>query len=276
MTMLSAHSYLMENDQETLRLKLKTDRTTLEKQALWAGIKPGMRVADVGCGAGQTTYFLNHLIHSGGNIMGIDSSEERIKHARMNFENDTTTFVCRNVTETLDDIGTFDFIWVRFFLEYYRNNSFEIVKNIVKILKPGGILCLIDLDHNCLNHYGASPRLMNTLAEIMTQLETHHNFDPYAGRKLYSYLYDLQFEEIDMDLSAHHLIFGKLNKTDEFNWETKAKTAVKKSGYDFSHFPGGFDEFFDEFKAFFLNPRRFTYTPVISCRGRKPHGGLSG
>jgi hypothetical protein len=117
---------------------------------------------------------------------------------------------------------------------------------------------------------------MNTLAEIMTQLETHHNFDPYAGRKLYSYLYDLQFEEIDMDLSAHHLIFGKLNKTDEFNWETKAKTAVKKSGYDFSHFPGGFDEFFDEFKAFFLNPRRFTYTPVISCRGRKPHGGLSG
>jgi len=270
MTTLLAHSYLMENDQEILRLKLKTDRVALEKQALWAGIKPGMRVADVGCGAGQTTYFLNQLIQPGGEIIGIDSSSERIKHARMNFSNETTKFICRDITDDLDDIGTFDFIWVRFLLEYHRSNSFEIVKNISKILNPGGILCLIDLDHNCLNHYNAPPLLMKSLSGIMSQLETTKNFDPYAGRKLYSYLYDLNFEDIDMDLSAHHLLFGKLNKTDEFNWTTKAKVAVKNSGYDFSEFPGGFDEFFDEFQAFFLDPRRFTYTPIISCRGCKP------
>ena len=275
MTTMPAHSYLMENDQETLRLKLKTDRPTLEKQALWAGIKPGMRVADVGCGAGQTTYFLNHLIQPGGEIIGIDSSEDRIKHAQMNFSNDSTKFICRNVTEALDDIGTFDFIWVRFFLEYHRSNSFEIVKNISNLLNPGGILCLIDLDHNCLNHYEVPPLVIKTLDEIMGQLETNKNFDPYAGRKLYSFLYDLKFENIDMDLSAHHLIFGKLNKTDEFNWTTKAKIAVKKSGYDFSQFTGGFDEFFDLFKTFFLDPRRFTYTPVISCRGSKSHDALS-
>ena len=275
MTILLAHSYLMENDQETLRLKLKTDRSSVEKQALWAGIKPGMRVADIGCGAGQTTYFLNHLIQPGGEIIGIDSSEDRIKHAQMNFSNDTTKFFCRNVTEALDDLGTFDFVWVRFLLEYHRSNSFEIVKNISKILNPGGILCLIDLDHNCMNHYEASPLLMKTLANIMDQLETNKNFDPYAGRKLYSFLYDLNFEDIDMDLSAHHLIFGKLNKTDEFNWTTKAKIAVKKSGYDFNEFDGGFDEFFEGFKTFFLDPRRFTYTPVISCRGCKSHDELS-
>jgi hypothetical protein len=35
--------YLMESDEETLRLDMKTDGKTVEYQALWAGIKPGMR-----------------------------------------------------------------------------------------------------------------------------------------------------------------------------------------------------------------------------------------
>ena len=52
----------MEDDQESVRLDRKTDGATVEKQALWAGIKPGMRVADLGCGAGKTTFHLNKLI----------------------------------------------------------------------------------------------------------------------------------------------------------------------------------------------------------------------
>ncbi|MGB5748399.1 MAG: methyltransferase type 11, partial [Desulfobacterales bacterium] len=53
--------YLMEGDEEALRLDVKTDAKTAEKQALWAGIKPGMRIADIGCGAGKTTFHLNRL-----------------------------------------------------------------------------------------------------------------------------------------------------------------------------------------------------------------------
>ena len=59
MTNMLAYKYLMESDDETLRLQLKTDQKTLEKQAKWAGIQPGMRVADIGCGAGKTSFFLN-------------------------------------------------------------------------------------------------------------------------------------------------------------------------------------------------------------------------
>ncbi len=52
---MNHRGYLMESDEETLRLDLKTDAKTVEKQALWAGIKPGMRVADLGFGSGKTT-----------------------------------------------------------------------------------------------------------------------------------------------------------------------------------------------------------------------------
>lgn len=276
MTKMLAYKYLMESDDETLRLHLKTDKKTVEKQATWAGIHPGMRVADIGCGAGKTTFYLNQLVQPGGEVVGIDSSENRINDANNNYKSDTIKFICRDVHQPLKDIGTFDFIWVRFLLEYHRLTSLEIVKNIFNILKPGGILCLIDLDHNCLSHYGAPEALTQCLSGLMDVLETNKNFDPYAGRKLYSYLYDLDFEDIDMDLAAHHLFFGELNETNAFNWITKAKVAAKQSGYSFNEFKDGFDEFYEVFKEFFMNPRRFTYTPVISCRGKKPLNGSAG
>ena len=37
--------YLMESDEESLRLDMKTDPRDVESQARWAGIEPGMRVA---------------------------------------------------------------------------------------------------------------------------------------------------------------------------------------------------------------------------------------
>jgi len=170
----------------------------------------------------------------------------------------------------LDHLGLFDFIWMRFVLEHFRRNSFEIVKNITSILKPGGILCLADLDFNCLIHYGIPAKLEKALLDLMGMLETKANFDPYVGRKFYSFLFDLGFDEIDVDITMHHLIFGELREIDEKNWLYKVEVAAQKSGYSFSDFSGGFEEFKNEFISFFRDPRRFTYTPIILARGRKP------
>lgn len=262
--------YLMESEEEALRLEMKTVDKLTEKQAKWAGLKPGMRVADIGCGTGKTTAHLHHLVQPSGNACGIDASQERIDYANITYGHAGPQFFCKDVFSPLDDLGTFDFIWVRFFLEYHRSKSFDIVKNLTRILKPGGILCLIDLDYNCMNHYGQSERLKRALKGIVDLLEKKADFDPYIGIKLYSYLYDLDYEEINVHLSSHHLIFGELNETDDFNWTTKVEVAGKNSGYAFDEYEGGYEEFFDEFKSFFRDPRRFTYTPVISCRGVRP------
>jgi len=73
-----------------------------------------------------------------------------------------------------------------------------------------------------------------------------------------------------VNLSPHHLIFGKVKEKDDFNWTKKVEVAAKYSGYQFEEYKGGYEEFFEEFHHFFSDPRRFTYTPVISCRGCKP------
>jgi ubiquinone/menaquinone biosynthesis C-methylase UbiE len=261
------HGYLMESDDEALRLDIKTDAALVEKQAIWAGIKPGMRIADLGCGAGKTTFHLNRLVQPNGQTVGVDIGEQRIEYARNHYSDEGIEYVTGDIRKPLDQLGRFDFIWIRFVLEYYAKGSFDIVKNISRNLKPGGILCLIDLDCNCLRNFGLSQRLENAMVQIMKNLETNFNFDPYVGIKLYSYVLNLGYEEIDVRVTPHNLIYGDLREKDSFNWTKKVEIAARYSGYRFDEYAGGYEEFFEEFKGYFSSRRRFTYTPMIWCRG---------
>jgi SAM-dependent methyltransferase len=266
---MNDNDYLMESDEESYRLDIKTDPKLVQQQALWAGIRPGMRVADLGCGPGKTSFYLNKLVGPDGVTVGIDNSKQRMAYANKHYQDKNLQFVLRDIRQDLDDLGKFDFVWVRFVLEYYRSTGFELVKKIMDILKPGGIVCLIDLDYNCLTHYGIPARLESALRGIRREVEKRADFDPYVGRKLYAFLYDLGCHNIEVTMAPHHLIYGELNEVDEFNWTKKAEEGGKKSGYQFDEYTGGYEEFYQEFKRAFADPRRFTYTPVIACRGNK-------
>ena len=267
---MGSNDYLMESEDEISRLTSKTDSKALKTQAQWAGVESGMRVADVGCGPGLTTTLLGEIVRPGGEVVGIDQSASRIAHAQQQYTSAGIRFVCRDITAGLQDLGEFDFVWVRFILEYFRSNSIEIVKNISSIVQPGGILCLADLDYNCLNYYGISPRLERAIHKAVRTLEEEANFDPFAGRKLYSYLYNLGFQDIKVNLYPHHLIYGKAADTDVFNWTKKIEVVSKKFDFLFDEYPGGYDEFREEFYSYFKNPGRFIYTPLIIVNGRKP------
>jgi SAM-dependent methyltransferase len=201
--------------------------------------------------------------------VGVDVAPQRIRYAQSHYSHKGIEYVGKDIRKPLDDLGTFDFIWVRFVLEYYRLESFDIVKNISKVLKPGGILCLIDLDSNCLRHFGLPERLETVLTNVMQKLEDNFNFDPYAGIKLYSYLYDLGYQDIDVEVTPHNLIFGELNEIDNFNFTKKVEIAAQNSGYQFEGYEDGYEGFLKEFVDYFSDLRRFTYTPLISCRGLK-------
>lgn len=262
--------YLMESADESVRLEAKTDPGVVREQAVWAGIQPGMRVADLGCGSGKTTAVLHGLVQPGGTAVGIDASEERLAYGKRNFGHDGIEFVRRDLWEPADGIGTFDMVWMRFILEYFRSNALEIVQRASRLVKPGGILCLIDLDHNCLNHFSMSHRLERAILRCMQVLEEEFNFDPFAGRKLYSFVYDLGFEDVAVTVGAHHNIYGVLNKVDAFNWKKKMEMVARKAGCAFDEYEDGSQGFMDEFSRFFQDPRRFSYTPIVCVRGRKP------
>jgi ubiquinone/menaquinone biosynthesis C-methylase UbiE len=261
----------MESDAETLRLETKTQQDEVLIQAQWCGIKPGMRVLDVGCGPGKTTAILHDLIQPEGSIVGIDYSKKRIHHAREQYGNKAgIDFEICNFRKELDHIGKFDLIWVRFILEYYLAEGADIVGHLKKVLNPGGVLCLIDLDYNCLNHFELPPSIEAMLPKIMNRLQEKYNFDVHAGRKTYAYLYDHGFDDIQVHLMAHHLIYGKVGDQDVFNWMKKIEVNIGRFDDLLNDYPGGTSAFISDFRNFFLSPRRFTYTPLILCKGKIP------
>ncbi len=264
-----AANYIMESEAEYKRLELKTDVTIVDDFARRAGLAEGMRAVDLACGPGLTTSILASIVGDSGYALGLDASAERIDRARERYGNESTAFDTRNFLKPIEGFGAFDFAWMRFALEYYREESFDIVRNAGALLSEGGILCLVDLDYNCLSHYGMSPRLEAAFRSAIAQLEAKANFDPYAGRKLYSHLYRLGYEDIKVAAGAHHLIYGELKEVDEYNWGEKIQTLSRNLPIELPGY-ASVEEFQEDFMAFFRNPGRFTYTPILAAWGRKP------
>lgn len=261
----------MESEDEAIRLDLKTDPDALRRQAIWCGVKPGMRILDCCCGPGKTTSLLYDMIQPQGSIVGIDFSPQRIAYAHEHYSGRPgISFSLQDLCEPMDALGEFDLIWVRFVLEYFRQHAPAIVNNLKKSLKPGGTLCLIDLDYNCLIHYDMPAPLASVLAGIMKALDEQNDFDSFVGRKLYSFLYDAGFQNIDVELMAHNLFFGEIKEKDRYNLTKKLEIAAKKSKTLIESYPGGSRRFFCDLEEYLADPRRFTYTPLLLCKGIRP------
>ncbi len=89
-------------------------------------------------------------------------------------------------------------------------------------------------------------------------------------RKLYKYLYELDYINLEVDLFPHNIIYGKLNEKDDFNWMKKIEVAGKNSGYPFEEYENGYQGFYEEFRNFLYDPKRFTYNLAIGVKGTKP------
>jgi SAM-dependent methyltransferase len=262
--------YFPESKDELNRLEDKTDISVVIDQARWAGLQNGMQVLDVGCGPGITTFALAEVAGSSGRVVGIDRSEERIAYARGKYEAQNVEFVQCNFFDDHSALGQFDFVWMRFIHEYFLKEAYQLTEHISKLVKPGGVLCLIDLDRNCLNYHGHSARLERNIQNLFECFMKNNNFDPNAGIKLYGHLHDLGFINIRVDVRAHNLIYGELSERIRNNFWQKIGMGGRQSGWTFEDYEDGFAGFEREFKTYFESQRRFCYTPLIISRGVKP------
>jgi hypothetical protein len=96
--------------------------------------------------------------------------------------------------------------------------------------------------------------LAKIIPKIIHRLEDVYNFDAYAGRKLYAYLFDLGFENIEISVTAHHVIYGKIRDVDSYNWTKKIEVIAPRLADLFEKYPGGYQGFFMDFRKFIHDP----------------------
>ncbi|HMI86402.1 MAG TPA: class I SAM-dependent methyltransferase [Polyangiaceae bacterium] len=112
-----------------------------------AGLSSGMRVLDVGCGAGDVSFLAAKLVGSTGSVLGVDRSEEAVAWARRRAAAAELTHVHFAVAE-LDGYSLeepVDFIVGRFVLLYLPDPA-KTLRSLARCLRPGGRLAFHEMD----------------------------------------------------------------------------------------------------------------------------------
>jgi SAM-dependent methyltransferase len=151
---------------------------------LQAGLKPGMRVADLGCGVGMVTTLMAELVGPTGHVVGVDFSGAQITQAREllppGFSN--VSFVEVSATDTGLPHESFDLVYCRFLLIHLTEPE-KALREMRNLLKPGGILVCEDGD---LTSAGSEPpTALNAFPDLFGRLGPTWGVDYTLGRRLF-------------------------------------------------------------------------------------------
>jgi SAM-dependent methyltransferase len=255
----------MESDDEARRIDFKTDAALAVDQLKWAGANEGMRVLDLGCAGGTSTKLICTLVDYSGRVLGLDVSHRRLAHARSSSPADA--LFCAGDARALPlSSNVFDLTWCRFLFEYLESPQ-SVLDEMVRVTRPSGTVCVSDIDGNCLWHDGMTLDLRTELDEALDACSSV-GFAPRAGLSLYSMACRAGLTEIAVDVRPYHVIAGTIGMREERAWDMKFSTLVPvlvRLGWTHRRAVA----LKDGLISFFRDPSTFTYSTLITVRGRK-------
>ncbi len=150
-----------------------------------AGIGPGMRVLDVGSGAGDVAFLLREIVGPEGKVVGTDRAPEALQRARER----SAALGYANVEFVQDDPvemtfeQPFDALAGRFVLMYYPNPA-DALRQLLRHVRPGGVVAFQESDNSGARTYPPQP-LFDRLFELMQKAIEISGAEPRMALKLY-------------------------------------------------------------------------------------------
>lgn len=151
----SGQPYVLGTDSdESFRLGLQHRLWSNASFSLWlrAGVQPGMRVLDLGCGPGHATLDLAQIVGPTGRVVGVDESAGFLKQlgqeaeARKLSNIDRVLGDAQHLDHCLPSPATddyFDIVYVRWVF-CFVNSPGEVLKGLRRVLRPGGKIVVQD------------------------------------------------------------------------------------------------------------------------------------
>ena len=220
--------YLMESSNEGARLKAKTDRATVAEELGLCGLRAGDLALEAGCASGAVAEVMADLAGASGRVVGVDRSGARLLEAACSARLRTVQapgrldYLRGDVAALPLRTGRFDFVLCRLVLEYARDPA-PLVRELVRVTRPGGRVVLADVDGYGAFHHGLTPERKAAIDAVQDLLKKS-GFDPFVGRKLFGMLRQAGVERVEVHLRPYHLVAGAASEDVLANWLYKLET----------------------------------------------------
>lgn len=172
----------------------------LEREVLVRhGLREGMKVADVCCGCGDVPLLIARELKPG-IIMGIDHSAPAIEYAaqlQKEYKIRNADFRLGDATALMLEDEQFDFVLCRLSIQIFSRPEL-ILKELYRILKPGGRMYLTGEDYDLIVGYPNDVDIRKVY-DAAGRYGTAIGMDLYNGKKLYSILSGLRLGGIRLD-----------------------------------------------------------------------------
>lgn len=188
-------------------LVLQTVATAQQRRMLLQGLRlpAGARVLDAGCGYGPVTMELAAMMPV--HVLGIDMSPEKIAVAQAvagelaaacAFDPGSTVELrVGDICANGEPDGSVDAAVARFVLEYLPEPD-AAVDEMHRVIRPGGLCCLIDVDDGLSITYPAPLPALGTLVDAFAEVSVLQGVDRRIGRKLAGLLDDAGFDVVGL------------------------------------------------------------------------------
>jgi len=183
-----ASAYLLGHaDTEIQRLllqgRLYNDHT--EHALRLAGVQPGMRVLDVGCGPGDVSFVAARLVGSTGTVLGVDASSDVVELARARAAERGLSTVKFEQT-TIDDIAVdeVDAVIGRLILMHLPD-PISTLRHFAGLVRPGGLVAFCEFDIGAARSIPESP-LSRALVDAIARVFQGAGLDPAFGAALHT------------------------------------------------------------------------------------------
>lgn len=200
-TYLFGHS-----DHETRRLQLQAQLfgAATRRMLLEAGITPGMRVLDVGSGAGDVALLLAELIGHQGQVLGIDSNAAILVTARARAAKAGLT----NVSFPSGDVGSIDLgagfdAAVGRCVLFFVPDPVSVLRRVAAAVRPGGIVAFQEPGNEAHPPVADLPSpLLNQMWAWIMALYRATGMDQYSGMHPFRFFQDAGLPPPTMHLDA--------------------------------------------------------------------------